>query len=122
MHRPFIRNQQTDLSETNSPISRNLQYGVIKKDNIEIFIYKLENSYYFGRALGEFLDSAECIDMLSCHETNKEQYQYIYDQLKKELIIPENIISDNYDNDKMRHFYSEEEIVKLKDKWMNKSY
>lgn len=26
MHRPFIRNQQTDLSETSSPISRNLQF------------------------------------------------------------------------------------------------
>lgn len=27
MHRPFIRNQQTDLSETSSPISRNLHAG-----------------------------------------------------------------------------------------------
>lgn len=98
------------------PFDREKGYCVIKQGNVEIFLYRLESSKKLGKALGEFL-GAENIDMLICHEAQKEEYRFIYEQLKRELHIPKEIISQYYDNEKMRHFYTEEEIVNMKNKW-----
>ena len=83
---------------------------------MEIFLYRLESSKKLGRALGAFL-GAENIDMLACHESEKEEYRFVYEQLKGELHIPDKLMSQYYDNEKMKHFYTEEEIADMKNKW-----
>ena len=98
------------------PFDKNQGYCVIKKDNVEIFLYRLESSKQLDQALGAFL-GAKDIRMLTYHEAQKEEYRFIYEQLKRELHLPENIISQYYDNDKMRHFYTEDEIRNLQNVW-----
>jgi hypothetical protein len=98
------------------PFDREKGYCVIEQGNVEIFLYRLESSKKLGRALGAFL-GAENIDMLACHESEKEEYRFVYEQLKGELHIPDKLMSQYYDNEKMKHFYTEEEIADMKNKW-----
>lgn len=99
------------------PFDRENGYCIIKQDNIEIFLYRLESSKKFSKALGEFLGTGQDIHMLTFHEAKKEEYRFVYEQLKHELHIPDTAISRYYDNDRMRHFYTEEEIASFKNKW-----
>ncbi|MBD5510993.1 MAG: hypothetical protein HDR08_07050 [Lachnospiraceae bacterium] len=99
------------------PFDKENGYCIIKTDKVEIFLYRLESSRKLGKALGEFLGAEKSIDMLTFHEASKEEYRFVYAQLKNEIQIPDAVISQYYDNDKMRHFYTEEEITDLKNKW-----
>jgi len=103
----------------NYPFNKEKGYCVIKEEHVEIFLYKLENSKVLGKALAEFLGLDKKVNMLVCHEAEKEEYRFIYKQLKRILCISEVILSKYYDNDKMRHFYGEEEILQFKNNWRN---
>lgn len=99
------------------PFDREKGYAIIKEGNVEIFLYKLEGSKHINKALGDFFGEKKGINMLVHHETNKEEYRFIYEQMKEELHISDQLLSKNYDNSKMEHFYTKDEITAFQRKW-----
>ena len=92
-------------------------YEIIQGGNVEIFIYKLEKSEEIGNALGEFL-GVDNFKLLKKHESSKEPHRFIYNELKQMIHIPKEILDRIYNDKRMKHFYSEDEIKAFYRKWI----
>lgn len=94
-------------------------YAVIRKDNVEVFVYKMEklNEPDLMAELRKFL---EIPNFEIRHENNSENkgYSLTYQQALNEIKMKKEYLDCYYkDNPRMRHFYTEEEIECFREKW-----
>lgn len=108
-----------DIDVFDYPFDCEKGYGIIKKDNIEIFIYKLEKLYELEEHIGNFVGVTD----FKLHNENlgsDKMSRNIDRLLKKQIDIPEELLDYYYsDNPKCEHFYSKEELAYFKEKWTN---
>lgn len=91
------------------PFDREKGYGLIKKGNIEILILKLERLNENVEILGKFLNLNNLV-LENANEGAKKPYAKLYKEVKETLIIPQKVIDSYYKgNNRMDHFYTEEE-------------
>lgn len=92
-------------------------YTVIRKDNIECLIIKLEKLNQCLEYIKSFLDLEENIELYKSNVAEEKKYKYIYKKIKKQLKIPNDLIERYYNKKQLKHFYTNEEINYFKNKW-----
>lgn len=103
------------------PFDRERGYSWIKEDGIEILLLKMERMNDNVGIIGEFVGKPD-IKLVNDNVGAAKQYQYIYEELKKRIKIPVELIKQQYQgNSRVDHFYTEEEKKAYMQKWMRGS-
>ena len=93
-------------------------YSVIENNNIRVLVLKLERINDVGElALSDF--TSKNIHLVNSNVATEKKYVDEYSAIKKNFTVPEEILDYVYGSKYVRHFYSDNEISKLKAKWAN---
>lgn len=109
------------------PFDVNAGYSIIKKDNMQILLYKFENiNMFVVEAFEKFINAQ--INLSKNNITDDRRISYAgesiksaYSRAKKEFCIPREVADDLYTHKSVTHFYSQEEIESFYRKWVNES-
>lgn len=111
----FKKNFGLNIFKT--PFDREKGYTIYKKDNIEIFLYRLENLNNLESEIGEFINRPD-FKLLHTNNAEEKELQFVYKELKKEITFPRAYVKLYYDdNARMDYFYSKEEKDAFLRKW-----
>lgn len=92
-------------------------YSIYSNEKIEIIILKLEKiDTIIGDAFYEFF-GIKNINLPKLNISKEKSYYYIYQEFKKKIIIPDELVSQIYDSKFINHFYTHEEINKFRSRW-----
>ena len=100
------------------PFNREDGYTVIKKENIEVFVFKLEMLTSLESAIAKFVGVSK-FALANDNEADVKMYKYLYSQVRENIKLPQEIFDYYYDDPRMSHFYSEGEIASLRRTWEN---
>ncbi|OEF99782.1 hypothetical protein BHF71_00985 [Vulcanibacillus modesticaldus] len=97
-------------------------FSIIKKDNINLLVIKMEKLNELEKQIGDFLE-IEDFKLKNVNISSKKWYADLYKDFKKKFSPSEEYIDTLYNSRYMKHFYSEEEINHFRNKWLknNKS-
>ena len=99
------------------PFDKEKGYSIIKKDNIEVLLMKLEKLNGLEQIIGRFA-GAPHFKLINANIGEKKQYAYLYKDVKDTMKIPREVFDFYYKgNPRMDHFYSEEEKAAFLKKW-----
>lgn len=91
-------------------------YSIISGDNIEILVMQMEKVNKLEGVIAEFIGDDFKIGTLN--EAKDFSYHYAYNQLKEQVIIPQEYLDLYYGPEsKLHHFYSDSDIEKFRKKW-----
>lgn len=104
-----------DLNIYKYPFDKERGYSIIKKDNIEFLIIKLEklNRLKKGNLFNDFLN-VKNFNLTRKNDSKEKWYDCIYKDFKESIVFSEKYINRIYNSKYMRHFYTNEEILKFK--------
>ncbi len=101
------------------PFDKEKGYSIIKQDNIEVLVVKLEKLNDLEQVVGEFANAPQ-FKLINVNEASKKEYKDLYKSIRESVKIPREIVSLYYNgNPFMDHFYSEEEKKSFLKKWQN---
>ena len=98
------------------PFNREKGYTIIKNENIEVFVFKLEMLISLESAIAEFAGVSR-FKLANDNEADVKMYKYLYKRVRDDIRIPEYILDYYYKDPRMSHFYSKEEIADFVAKW-----
>lgn len=98
------------------PFDKEKGYTIIKENNVEILLIKLENLSSLDSVIGDFINDKEYV-LNSINKNDDKIYSYTYQELKSRVLICPEYYEYYYENDRLQHFYTQEEIEKFCDKW-----
>ncbi len=99
------------------PFDRERGYTLIRQDNVEILVLKLEMLDKLEGVIGEFVGAPD-FKLINANEAGQKPYKYIYKQVRGQIRIPRELASIYYyNNPRMDHFYTEEEKAAFLKKW-----
>jgi len=98
------------------PFDVNRGYSIYNIGNMRIMIYQLEKMSSLESQIGKFLHLKDFSIKKSNAGIDKWYAKY-YKEACKELILNYKYFSDCYSGKYMRHFYSDEDITKFKNRW-----
>ena len=90
--------------------------SIYKHEKIEVLFYKIENNKKLSKTIGDFVNEND-FSMEKIHESKKEEYAFVYKELKKYLNFSEDELDRIYGNRKMRYIYTDKEIDEFRSKW-----
>ena len=100
------------------PFDQERGYSLIKKENIELLLIKMESLSELQDVIGKFLN----IEQFSlCKENVGEEklYRFAYQEYKKEFHLPQEILENIYKKtEQVKYFYSEQERDDMYSKWL----
>ncbi len=103
------------------PFDKEKGYAIIKKENVELLIYKMEKLDNLETVIGDFIG----IDNFRIRNTNlasDRDYRYAYKQVLDTVQLPESYINLYYmDNVYMDHFYTKKEKDNFLRQWRRNS-
>lgn len=103
----------------NHPFDRKKGYSIIKQDDIEVLVVKLEKLNDLEQVIGEFVNAPN-FKLINTNEASKKEYKDLYKSIRESIKIPREIVSLYYNGNRfMDHFYSEEEKNSFLKKWEN---
>lgn len=108
--------QKNILDIMKEPFDKEKGYSIIKEGNLEVFVYQLEKLNLAGPALAEFVGG----NVSEIKKENAAANKWIaesYEEAKKELRFSKEYFDKCYDEPYIKHFYSDEDIEKMKNKW-----
>lgn len=112
--------QVFDIDIFEHPFDVKKGYSVIKKNGVELLLIKLEKLNELSDIIGKFLET-DSFKIYTENDSKDKEYIYLYKQFLEEMAIPKDYFEYYYgDKSRMRHFYSDEELCKFKDKWSKK--
>lgn len=90
---------------------------IIKQDNVELLLIKLENLDNCQDIIGRFV-GVENFNLVKTNVGRDKLYRFAYEELKNTIDIPESILDFYYENNKaMDHFYTKREKERFRKKW-----
>lgn len=98
------------------PFNKEEGYQIIKVDECEILLYRLESMNSLEKVFEEFLGIKD-FKFAKANEAKFKWYNNSYQNFKKYVTMPQEYIDISYNNRYMKHFYTEEEILKFREKW-----
>lgn len=98
------------------PFDKKRGYTWIKEDGIELLLIKMEQMNENQDVIGTFIGREE-FKLMNDNVGKGKRYRYIYEQLKKEIRFPAEVIKNQYYNERFKHFYTEEEMQRFLEKW-----
>jgi len=101
------------------PFDKEKGYTIIKKNNFEILVLKMEQMNQNEKIIGEFV-GIEDFKLINSNVGLEKYYRYIYQGLKKDFRISKDVIKKVYmENSCLDHFYTLEEKQSFIRKWNN---
>ncbi len=95
------------------------KYLVIKKDNIEVLIYRLEDlPVIFTAAMEEYLGIGG-LKLASVNISTNKAYAESYKKVKEKVRFSREFLDQVYSSKQVRYFYSAEEIEGFYKKWLD---
>ena len=98
------------------PFDKEKGYAVIKKGNIEIFVYKTEKLRGLENELREFLE-VEDFCFRQDNDAKNKPYSLLYQYVKENIKFSKEFLDFYYCDERMKHFYTDEEIEQFRKKW-----
>lgn len=99
------------------PFDREKGYTIIKKDDVELFLFKVEKMEDILDKISEFV-GADRLPNIDANVAEQKWYSLAYAQMRKEIQLPEQYVNHYYQgNSKMDHFYSQEEKRSFLNQW-----
>ena len=98
------------------PFDKEKGYAVIKKGNIEIFVYKTEKLRGLENELREFLE-VEDFCFRQDNDAKNKPYSLLYQYVKENIKFSKEFLDFYYCDERMKHFYTDEEIESFRKKW-----
>lgn len=110
--------QNLNIDIYNYPFNKEEGYDIIKFGNVEIFIYQLEKLNNIYKNLLDFLNIKNKETNLVSHFRAEERWDAkYYKETVKNVQISKEYFDACYNSTYVKHFYSDEDIEKFKDKW-----
>ena len=94
-------------------------YSIIEKDNISIFIYRLDKLDKLEEEIREFTGISSFI-LKRENVASEKKYIFAYKEYLRNIRIKESLFSVLANSKGMTHFYTEEECEKYRNKWQDK--
>lgn len=91
-------------------------YSIFKQDNMEIFIYRLENLNGLTKEIGDFC-GIENFQLVTSNVGFDKFYNKPYKQFIEGVTFPREYLDKTYQSEFMHHFYTDEEIRGFYKKW-----
>lgn len=105
-----------DIDVFQFPFDRKKGYVIIKKGNVELMICQMEKINNLVPQIGNFF-GLNNFELENDNESKNYLYRFAYQELKQQFLFPKNYLDFYYkDNLRMKHFYSEKDIDKFKEK------
>jgi hypothetical protein len=99
------------------PFDREKGYGIIRKDNVEILIYRLENLNELEQVIGDFV-GLDDFKLEPANMAEQKLYDSFYKEFVKNVKLPKSYVDVYYkDNPRMDHFYSKEDKQRFLARW-----
>ena len=95
---------------------RDKGYSIIRQDNIEVMVIKLERLSMLESAIGEFV-GAPHFRLINSNEGESYPYRHLYNNIKEVIKIPRKVFDSHYNDSRMGHFYSEDDKSAFWAKW-----
>lgn len=103
------------------PFDQKKGYTIIKKDNIELFLFKVEKMEAVSDKISEFAGTDKLPD-INANAAKQKWYRLAYAQFRKEIQLPAEYVNHYYErNVKMDYFYSQEEKAGFLNQWRGNS-
>jgi hypothetical protein len=100
-----------------SDFSKTKGYKIYTGEKADAMVIKLEKlNQCVRRAFKEFLN-LENFTLTNTNIGNQKEYAAVYAQFKDSITLPEHYIDKMYQSKYMQHFYSDDEIKRLRYKW-----
>ncbi|MCM1282781.1 MAG: hypothetical protein NC180_06715 [Muribaculaceae bacterium] len=107
----------TNIDIFQYPFNREKGYGFIREGKWDILVLKVENLNENREIIGDFIGVKD-FQIVNANVGGEKLYKYLYADVKKELVIPKEVIEKYYiGNDRMDYFYTEEQKEMLKAKY-----
>jgi Putative capsular polysaccharide synthesis protein len=101
------------------PFDHEKGYSIIKQDDVEVLVIKLEKLNDLEQVIGEFV-GAPHFKLINANEASRKEYRGLYRSIRESVKIPRQVVSLYYDGNRfMDHFYSAEEKKTFLKKWQN---
>ncbi len=101
------------------PFDREKGYSIIRQDQVEVLIMKLEKLNHLEKVIGDFL-GLPSFELVNLNDGDSKAYKYLYKNIREVIKIPQELVSLYYDNNpRMDHFYTTEEQKAFLAKWKN---
>lgn len=110
--------RKTGIDVFKHPFDKEKGYSVITKGHVSVFLCTTNNINNLESELGEFLE----IPDFKIHNDNvgdQKWYKDLYAEFKKNYQPSKEMVNSLYDSATIHHFFSNEKIHKLKNKWLN---
>ena len=102
---------------------KELGYTIIKQDNCEIFLFKVEMLNTIMPEIFKFANMPADSPIKNANVANEKWYALAYESFKKNLKIPQEYVDHYYKNNKyVDHFYTEAEKENFISKWSKHIY
>lgn len=99
------------------PFDKEKGYTIIKKENIELFLFKVEKMEDVLEEISSFVGTSK-LSSINTNVGEQKWYGLAYLQFRKEVKLPYEYIKHYYQgNPKMDFFYTQEEKAEFLDKW-----
>ncbi len=100
------------------PFDREKGYSIIKKENLELLLIKMEKLNELENLIGEFLNIKN-FRLFNGNISTEKPYRYAYRDYKRNICLPKEMLDGiYYKNERLRHFYTEQECSELYNKWL----
>lgn len=101
------------------PFNREDGYIVIKENNFEVLVLKMEMLSQNEEVIGKFIGKRD-LKLINSNVGTAKHYQYIYQEIERQFTISKEIINKMYEESVyFSHFYTMEEKQKFIEKWRN---
>lgn len=98
------------------PFDREKGYTIIEQDNIECLVMKLEKLDANEKIVAQFVGNNN-LKINHDHSGDKKEYRFLYEEFRRKVKIPSDIIDFYYNSVYMKHFYTDIEIDDFRKKW-----
>lgn len=101
------------------PFDKEKGYSIIKKDNIEVFVYQLEKMNDIVKDMSNWIGQTDFDEWVIANNSNVKWIANSYKQAQKNIKFSYEYFNNSYNQKWVTHFYSQNDIEKFKDKWCN---
>lgn len=113
----FIRNFSNNILDIMKyPFDKEKGYTIIKEGNIEVFVYTLEKMNDVVCEMAEFV-GGDFDEWVMGNVGSDKKVAKSYKKAQKELVFTKEFFEGCYGEEYIKHFYTDEQIEKFKDKW-----
>ena len=109
-----------DIDIYDYPFDKEKGFTIIEKNDVQLFLGKLENFNCYVSYMENFLNVGE-LNFSRRNNALKKWYGNLYEGFKKSFALDKDELSKIYDQNFVKHFYTTEEVENFKEKFLVKN-